>query len=480
MLADYWSRFAQQYASDPTYWYVPKGKAITPAGLEVLRSQLKILKGYEGKNWRASQGRFTRDLVKRKLFRPSGKAKTEGDETAISRMLKRVFDLLGLAWVDNTSTVYITDAGNRFIKARDLAQFVQRQLFKYQLWNPSLDRKFAPLRLFPHVFLLRVLLAFPGGISRTEYELFVCRTKHPEDLTRCLENIRRYRALRGREQDKLVDLLDSLLIDPQPALPTLEHVARGTRRTSMLNTIRLNSPYAINFLAYPGYVKHDGDTIVVKAADARGVRTLVQDHEARIAYTDFAGPKDWFAMYGDYGRDGTYIDALEYYTDRSDLEKAEPALRAAKAKGLLRDVSPKQYMEEQISEKILEEFLEYKLQALDSRLTLLPAGRQYQTLVGPIDLLAKDKNGSYVVIELKKGRAADRVFGQLCRYMGWVGQHLKGAKGKPVRGIIVGAKIDAKLMYAIRASDPARYALKEFKFLFQFSDKFGAPSTGST
>ncbi|MEB3088287.1 endonuclease NucS domain-containing protein, partial [Parvimonas sp. D4] len=71
-------------------------------------------------------------------------------------------------------------------------------------------------------------------------------------------------------------------------------------------------------------------------------------------------------------------------------------------------------------------------------------GRQYETTVGPIDILARDKKSKgYVVIELKKGRAADKVFGQLSRYMGWVKKNLAG--NAPVAGMIVGTTIDDKL-----------------------------------
>src|SRR3546814_11462048 len=64
-------------------------------------------------------------------------------------------------------------------------------------------------------------------------------------------------------------------------------------------------------------------------------------------------------------------------------------------------------------------------------------GRQYETTVGPIDILARDKKtGGYVVIELKKGRAADKVYGQISRYMGWVKKNIAGVA--PVAGMIVG------------------------------------------
>lgn len=52
-----------------------------------------------------------------------------------------------------------------------------------------------------------------------------------------------------------------------------------------------------------------------------------------------------------------------------------------------------------------------------------------------IDILATDKSGAFVVLELKVSRGYDRVVGQLLRYVNWVRHNL--ADGKPVRGIIV-------------------------------------------
>jgi len=63
-----------------------------------------------------------------------------------------------------------------------------------------------------------------------------------------------------------------------------------------------------------------------------------------------------------------------------------------------------------------------------------------------IDILAVDKSGRYVVIELKVSRGYDRVVGQLLRYMGWVAQNM--GTSQPVRGIIVANEISADLKLA--------------------------------
>jgi hypothetical protein len=74
-------------------------------------------------------------------------------------------------------------------------------------------------------------------------------------------------------------------------------------------------------------------------------------------------------------------------------------------------------------------------------------GVEYRTEVGPIDVLAVDESGNFVVFELKLGRGPDHALGQLLRYMGWVKRNLAG--DKQVSGVIVAHSIDDKLRYAV-------------------------------
>ena len=77
--------------------------------------------------------------------------------------------------------------------------------------------------------------------------------------------------------------------------------------------------------------------------------------------------------------------------------------------------------------------------------------RQYPTDdVGRIDILAMEPGtNSFVVIELKKGRAVDQVVGQILRYMGWVDERLCEDKQR-VKGIIICGGADPKLLSALR------------------------------
>lgn len=99
------------------------------------------------------------------------------------------------------------------------------------------------------------------------------------------------------------------------------------------------------------------------------------------------------------------------------------------------------------------------------RLYVDPTGRdgiEFPTAVGPIDILAVDGNGGFVVFELKRARSPDSAIGQLARYMGWVKDTI--GKGQQVRGVIVAREISTNLRYAV--SVIPNTSLYEYEVLF--------------
>lgn len=109
------------------------------------------------------------------------------------------------------------------------------------------------------------------------------------------------------------------------------------------------------------------------------------------------------------------------------------------------------YMESQLEDFLIENWdktelgKQYELIEEDGELV----SQQYQTDIGNIDILAQDKNTKqYVVIELKKNQTSDDTVGQLTRYMGWLEENKTG--GKPTKGIIVAARYDNRLYYALK------------------------------
>ncbi|CAD7768560.1 Endonuclease NucS [Candidatus Methanoperedenaceae archaeon GB50] len=77
-------------------------------------------------------------------------------------------------------------------------------------------------------------------------------------------------------------------------------------------------------------------------------------------------------------------------------------------------------------------------------------GNQYPTSVGYIDILCRDKNGNFVVVELKRGAGSYKAVGQIQKYMVWVSENL--AKDRQVRGIIVVKEHDQELEYTVKGS----------------------------
>ena len=76
-------------------------------------------------------------------------------------------------------------------------------------------------------------------------------------------------------------------------------------------------------------------------------------------------------------------------------------------------------------------------------------GQQYPSDTGPIDILAKSKDGkTWLVIELKKGRTSDAVVGQIQRYMGFVKDEL-AEPNQEVKGAIIGLEADSRLKRAL-------------------------------
>ena len=125
-------------------------------------------------------------------------------------------------------------------------------------------------------------------------------------------------------------------------------------------------------------------------------------------------------------------------------------------------------------EKHLEEFiienwhsldlgLKYKLQEkkVDGK------RKKFRTDTGEIDIFAISNDGKeHLVIELKRGRASDKVVGQILRYMAYIQDEVAQPNQK-VRGLIIGLEDDLSLRRAIsmvRGVDFNRYKI-EFKLV---------------
>jgi hypothetical protein len=96
-------------------------------------------------------------------------------------------------------------------------------------------------------------------------------------------------------------------------------------------------------------------------------------------------------------------------------------------------------------------------------------GEEYPIEAGRmrIDILARDSEGTYVIIELKAGVADLATFGQISAYIGWIKTNL-AKKGK-VRGIIVASDFEEKAKFAVQSVSNIK--LKKYALKFEFADE---------
>ena len=116
----------------------------------------------------------------------------------------------------------------------------------------------------------------------------------------------------------------------------------------------------------------------------------------------------------------------------------------------------------------LRDFLARNLERIEPGLRLYTSGDrdgvEFPVDGGRIDLLAVDRNGKHVVLELKLSQGRNKTLGQLLYYMGWVDQHLGNG---PCRGFIIANEITPELVVAVSRVPGVSLARYEMAFSIQ-------------
>ncbi len=446
-----WENYYEEYIADDAYWYIPKAMTIMEKNVPLMKKRLKVLEKFEGTNWSDCQKKFVRELEKKKLF----DRKKDGDSAAIGRMFKAVCSALGFAWVNDDVNILLTNQGIKFIKSND-SKIIKKQLERYQIYNPTFPAKFSILHVNPIYFITNVLLNLDYKyISKDEYLLFIAKQQNNDGIFKAVEWIEKYRKTPENIKIKL-----------HSALRKTNVQSKGikSRRSSIYNTIKLDRSYALQSFGLSSLIKYDTGLALRSKSKAKDFIKYFDKNELWI---DFKEEKDWFLYYGENSSQTSGEYAKDYYMDISDIAAAESFISEKKKRGLKVELDEKMYRSILLDEKLLEDVLENNLEELEKGLVLVK--RQKETQVGRIDLFARDKYGKCVVIELKKGRTADKVVGQTLRYVGYIKQYEENCS--EVRAIIVGKVIDDKLRFAVNDTLKIPIDLFEFDIKASFQKK---------
>lgn len=425
-----WGKFVKDYKADGHFQFFPHASSI---GSEQLVDATKVLAGFEGQTWNDAQ-----------VMAALRKAKVTTGKTAIARVIRRALENLGFCWFDD-QVLWMTHAGKAFIANNaDRPKMMEKLLWSYHLDNPVNDGA-EGFDLFPHAALIEILLALPDRrVSRDEFILFVGRCRTAKDVPATIDLIEQWRNLTSARQDDVI------------AAVGREEFDSRTTDTSYALALHANAPYLERF---SDIRRRKG--IALRPGHEQRVGERLGAHRAAAIPIDFATPADFIAFHGDPDAEVDTRANLDYLLDTSQWTKAlaafkklPPALRGGKTET--------EFEQEVFLERDLEDYLVKNLELIEPGLKLEKGGRQCRIEVGSIDLLCRSRNGDHVVVELKKVRASDKVFGQLCRYIGCIRAN-HASPGKAVRGYIIGSAIDDKLRYAANVVPTGIVKLKTFR-----------------
>jgi hypothetical protein len=155
--------------------------------------------------------------------------------------------------------------------------------------------------------------------------------------------------------------------------------------------------------------------------------------------------------------------ALAWYKHKLRLYESF-RLGAGKAESLIEDETPEDAEVGQTFglERDLQKALRTNIAQLDASLQIVDNGTEARVEAGFIDILAKDKDGCWVVIELKADVARPSSIAQILSYMTCISKE----KGGKARGILIAADFEKKV--ALAAESISNLQLRKYRFSFSF------------
>ena len=359
----YWKDFLKNYLNNNAYWYIPKGYTIKKENFKSIKDRLSILYKYKNRKWNKElQTSIRKDLENKNLFLPKAEGQNEDDKNAIVRVIKVITSVLGLAWVKDNENLYITEAGEKLLKYKNYNSIIEKQIKRFQFNKYTAKND---IKIIPVLYLGKVLLKLKDKyITKDEYCLFISKKLNISDIDKSAEEIEKYRLLKDEDKNKIKKYLKNEKIKN----------SKNNRRKSILNTIELESSYAINFFCSSNLFNFEDSKILI--SNEKELKSFIKENEKISIWIDFKEKKDWFYYYGNYDSDKSSAEfALDYYTDISDIDKAVNIFSDYKNKKIelsdnMKNISEEDFKSVLVDEKILEDFLERHIEELEKRIKI--------------------------------------------------------------------------------------------------------------
>ena len=276
-----WRKFIDEYGSHDAYWYFPKGAT---SDTNEFREKFRIFDLFEGEEWTpAVQRRIAAELRVEKLSRGGN---------ALPRQIKRVFENMGLCWIEDNEPIRVTPAGRNYLaESAGRSIVLDQQVWRYQLPNPlNAARTTAGITLHPHAFFVEALLACEGHVTGEEYVLFICRARAESDLKKSVNRIRAWRHLSVAKQEEILQQL----------------------RTTKYATIDGDHTYSMAFHHCDLLLHRGQGGLFVNSSDVDALTSRLSKHKGVSEIIEFENEPDCIAFYVGSSRVDLQACKLEY------------------------------------------------------------------------------------------------------------------------------------------------------------------------
>ncbi len=436
--SDVFENFLKEYSCCTTYWYVPKARTLNDDNVATIKKIIMLVfEEFLGQKWNhETQDALLKALVSRGILEPYKTGSSLSDRTALLRIWKKLFETLGLLWIYQDKEILITDAGLEVLINNNPRPIIEKQVAKYQYPNPTMTSSYNSYfkGILPHLFLLQVLRECDDYLTVDEYEIFVNLAQGQDDLGRIAKYIRCWRDLNSEEQKHITDILNDVLVPGDP-----EH--------TKFNRVKLNASYQRSFYTYPEYLalRADNGSQQIYCTNPQQAKTIIEEKIKDLKIVQFKAIEDWFAYFGDPQVQPSWFTYFIHEIETAS-SKEEARLVIEENIDKISETETKEIKKKEYEKNI--EDLYYKCpDFLEKGLSLVKDGRQYSTPIGRIDLLFKDQQDKYVVVEIKVDEAGDAAFGQILRYIGWVHRNIEDGRNN-VRGVILANKFPESARYS--------------------------------